>query len=302
MAKLFDDPHWPRASTLLRSDKDSNEFDVGVVGIPCNASITPGNCHLSPAAIRESLALFSPYDLAHEQDLSELSIQDFGDLEVKDRTLDEVREELTKWLNSLAKPNAALVLLGGDNSITRPGVHALGEPLEGIGLLTFDAHFDLRDLGHGYHNGNPVRALLEDGLPGQNILQVGIQSFANSKDYAKIARQEGMKMILADQIHEQPFAQTIDEIDRFFGPDIHTIYVDFDIDVLDRGWCPGAPGARPGGILPWQAKKFAFEVGRNPRVRALDLVELDPSLDQNRVTQLAAASILLSFLSGVSCR
>jgi len=302
MTKLFDDPNWPRASTLLRSHLEAEEFDIGIVGVPCNASITPGNCHLSPRAIRESLAYFSPFDLAHDHDLSELIIQDFGDLDVTDRCLDEVRESLTKWLESASTPASAWVFLGGDNSITRPGVHALGEPLEGVGLLTFDAHFDLRDLGNGMNNGNPVRALLEDGLPGQNILQVGIQSFANSRDYAKIARQEGMKMILADQIHEQNLDHTVVEIDRFFGPDIHTIYVDFDIDVLDRGWCPGAPGARPGGILPWQAKRLAFEVGRNPRVRALDIVELDPKLDINRTTQLAAASILLSFFAGVRCR
>ena len=38
----------------------------------------------------------------------------------------------------------ALFLLGGDNSITYPGVHGLGVALERCGLLTLDAHFDLR--------------------------------------------------------------------------------------------------------------------------------------------------------------
>ena len=35
-----------------------------------------------------------------------------------------------------------------------------------IGLITLDAHFDMRDLERGLGNGNPVRALIEDGLPG----------------------------------------------------------------------------------------------------------------------------------------
>jgi arginase family enzyme len=47
--------------------------------------------------------------------------------------------------------------------------------------ITLDAHFDMRDLDSGLSNGNPVRALLEDGLPGANIAQVGLASFANSR-------------------------------------------------------------------------------------------------------------------------
>jgi arginase family enzyme len=64
--------------------------------------------------------------------------------------------------------------------VTRPGVLGLGDTLAEIGLITLDAHFDMRDTGEGLSNGNPVRALIEDGLPGANIAQVGLASFANS--------------------------------------------------------------------------------------------------------------------------
>ena len=53
-------------------------------------------------------------------------------------------------------------------------------PLDKVGLITLDAHFDMRDSSEGLSNGNPVRALIEDGLPGANIAQVGLASFANS--------------------------------------------------------------------------------------------------------------------------
>ena len=52
--------------------------------------------------------------------------------------------------------------------------------LEMIGLITLDAHFDMRDTAQGLGNGNPVRALREDGLPGKNIAQIGLAPFANS--------------------------------------------------------------------------------------------------------------------------
>src|SRR5690606_16879292 len=74
---------------------------------------------------------------------------------------------------------ALTVLVGGNNAITRPGVHGLG--LERVGLLTLDAHFDLRDTDQGLTNGNPVRSLLEDGLDGRRISQIGLASFANTR-------------------------------------------------------------------------------------------------------------------------
>ncbi len=60
------------------------------------------------------------------------------------------------------------LLVGGNKQVTRPGVHALGLPLDKVGLITLDAHFDMRGTAQGLGNGNPVRALREDGLPGKN--------------------------------------------------------------------------------------------------------------------------------------
>ena len=53
--------------------------------------------------------------------------------------------------------------------------------LDEVGLITLDAHLDMRDLADGLGNGNPVRALIDDGLPGANIAQVGLAPFANSR-------------------------------------------------------------------------------------------------------------------------
>jgi len=53
-----------------------------------------------------------------------------------------------------------------------PVVH---REIEEIGLVTLDAHFDMRDTDQGLSNGNPVRVLFEDGLPGANIAQVGLE-------------------------------------------------------------------------------------------------------------------------------
>ncbi|MFN8059782.1 MAG: arginase family protein [Vicinamibacterales bacterium] len=71
-----------------------------------------------------------------------------------------------------------------------------------------------------------------------------------------------------------------------------------DIDVLDRTFVPATPGSRPGGLAPWQLRAAARLCGRHPKVRAADLVEIDPEEDISDRTTLAAAT-LLSFAAGV---
>src|SRR5690606_11035244 len=71
-----------------------------------------------------------------------------------------------------------LVALGGDNAATVPVARAVwGSRIPAAGLVTLDAHHDLRD---GHSNGSPVRELIEAGLDGSRIVQVGIEPFANS--------------------------------------------------------------------------------------------------------------------------
>ena len=174
---MSEDKNWPRADAWLTSGEGS----LGVLGAPLRlGSITPGRCDLAPRAIREALHRFSTYDIETDRDLRDLPARDFGDLDLADSTPEQAFIPLSAAVAGALQNADALVLLGGDNSITRAGVHSLG-PLKSRGLLTLDAHLDLRDLDHGLTNGNPIRALLADGMPGQNIVQIGVQSFANSK-------------------------------------------------------------------------------------------------------------------------
>ena len=54
------------------------------------------------------------------------------------------------------------LLVGGNNAATRPGLHALGLPLAKVGLITLDAHFDMRETDQGLRNGNPGMVIASD--------------------------------------------------------------------------------------------------------------------------------------------
>lgn len=302
--QVFEDPYWPRASAWLAEKREGeNDGLIAVIGAPVRrGSITAGRCDLAPQAVRTILRKFSCFDIEAEVDLRALGVSDLGDLPLAEATLEEAFAPISAAVRHARKDADAVVILGGDNGVTRPGVHGIADSLASSGLLTFDAHFDLRDLSNGLTNGNPVRALLADGLPGTNVVQIGIQGFANSQAYAQVARDAGITGITMNQVRARGIEAVVKEALALLSQHVEAIYVDFDIDVLDRAFAPACPGARPGGLMPWELHRAAYLCGTHPKVRAIDLVEVDPTQDVADVTVLATGACLLSFASGLVTR
>ncbi len=143
---------------------------------------------------------------------------------------------------------------------------------------------------------------MADGLPGRNIVQIGIQPFANSQAYAQVANDAGIGVVTMSQIRAHGVERLLTEsLDDLSGRVEH-IYVDLDIDSLDRIFAPATPGSRPGGLTPYELRRVAWFCGAHPKVRAIDLVEVDPTQDVASVTAMATASCLLSFASGLLAR
>lgn len=296
------DPRWGRASDWLAGEHDVEPVGrLAVLGAPVRlGSITPGRCDLAPGAVRAALHRYSTYDVEANVDLDRLAATDLGDLDVEEATPDEALEPIADGLRRSLEGAEAAVLLGGNNSITRPGCHGVG--LEDVGLLTLDAHLDLRDLEGGLTNGNPVRALLADGLAGDRIVQIGIQAFANSAPYLNVAQEAGIHVITADAARARRVDTVVSHGLEHLAARAETIYVDLDLDVLDRVHAPAAPGSRPGGLTPTEVRLAAWVCGLHPKVRVLDLVEIDPMHDVADATALAAASFFLSFAAGLVAR
>ena len=284
------------------------------VAVPMRlGSISGGRFDLAPQAIRDALDRFVAHGPSEPDRLMELgvAIEVPGPMdEVASMTpadaFDRIRRSIAVGTEDMGRVQAdrAVVVLGGDNSITRPGVHAMTPDavFDRVGLLTLDAHHDLRPLEGGLTNGNPIRALLEDGLPGWNVVQVGINPMANSPTLAAAAEQARIEVITATEARERGTARVVADALERLARRVDAIYVDLDIDVLDRAFAPACPGARPGGLTPAEVQAAAELCGRHPKVRAIDVVEVDPDRDVGGITVLAAASFVLAFASGLAAR
>jgi formiminoglutamase len=298
------DPLWPRASDWLASGGARGGRRLAVVGVPLSrTSISPSGAHTTPSAVRAALSRFSTFHAGLDVDLERLAVRDHGDLDVADATTTDALDRVGRaLLRAGLAPGAAelVVLLGGDNAVTRPALRSL-LPVGTSGLLTLDAHHDVRGFHAGATNGTPVRGLLEDGLPGHHVVQVGIGHLTNSRAYRDWCEDRGIHLVGADQARGRVGQVVREQLDRL-AQTCTDLYVDLDVDVVDRSFAPGCPGARPGGLQPWELLEAAVEAGRHPAVRAVDVVEVDAAADPTGVTVDLAALCLLSVAAGLAAR
>ena len=293
------DPRWPRAGDLFVSGTELSA-DLTLVGVPAwRTSISPTGANATPAAVREALLRYSTYSTEHEIDLASLRLVDAGDIEDPDGPAGEKRV-ITRLANS-RQHHGFLVALGGDNSITYSvALGVWGEKISQAGLITLDAHHDLRD---GESNGSPVRRLIEAGLSGTRVVQIGIADYSNSPEYAARARDFGITVISRASLRTRSMATVLAEALAIAGAAGGPIHVDLDVDVCDRAVVPACPAAAPGGISADELRQVAYLAGADTRVTSLDVTEIDATIDtpDARTVRLGAL-LVLETAAGVGSR
>src|SRR5687768_7014018 len=274
---------------------------IGLLGVPLAAgSVTPGACDQAPGLLRRILKRIGRYDVTIEHELS-TQIADRGDLALRGKSIEQATGPIREALAASAEAHALTLLVGGNNAVTRPALLGLGGSLDEIGLITLDAHFDMRDTSEGLSNGNPVRALVEDGLPGANIAQVGIASFANTAAMHRDAEEAGNLVVTIGDVRREGIEQAISHaLDHVAHCD--ALVIDCDIDVIDRSQFPAAPGGRPGGMAAADFFAAVRKLASDPRVRVIDLTEWDPPLDPTDLSAPTAARWAAECIAGYEMR
>jgi formiminoglutamase len=278
------DPLWPRgivapAGRVGAQRRIEAASRVTLVGVPTHrTSISPTQAHLTPAAVREALQRYSLE--------TPLTFTDAGDL------TDPDADEAAAIAAVAALDTDLLIALGGDNAATVPtALGRWGSAIASAGLVTVDAHHDLRD---GVSNGSPVRRLLAAGLDGARVVQVGIEPFANSRAYAARAADAGVTVVLRDVLRHRPMADVMAEALELASGGGGPVHVDLDVDVCDRSVAPGCPASVPGGISAMELRDAARAAGAHAAVTSIDLVEVDSAADapDGRTVRLVALCVL----------
>ncbi|MGW9628564.1 arginase family protein [Microbacterium sp. NPDC055521] len=297
---LSHDELWPRAGSWPAARPEVSA-DAALIGIPTwRTSLSPTGAHATPAAIRDALSRYSATLMGRPVvDLNEaLRIVDAGDVHEPDG--DEGTERAVRRVRDLAEQTRLVIALGGDNSLTYPVARGAAAD----GLITLDAHFDLRD---GISNGSPVRRLIEDAPDGERIdpariVQIGIADFANSAAYARRAADWGIRVITLDEVREKGIRPVAAQALAIAGAGAR-IHLDVDVDVVDRAVAPGCPASVPGGLAAWELRALVRAIASDAKVVSADIAEVDATADADdaRTVRLAALCVL-ELLAGLASR
>lgn len=288
---------------------DWSGYDVAILGVPLSrSSISASAASENPDAMRRAWKYFTTYNLDHDVDLHDLRVVDLGDVRqhVTDiaRCHRNIREAMLQMRTN--HPQVMPVMMGGDHSITAMLIKGYKDahPAERIGILQLDTHFDLRDLGdNGPSNGTPIRNLIESGtIRATDVHNIGLHGFFNARSLKAYADETGVRYTTLREARKKGVEKTVREALEQLGQQVDTIYLTVDMDVLDSSYGPGVPASTPGGMHSDELFEAVHAAGLFHKVKAMDMVCLDPFKDRGEATVKTAVHVMLSFLTGYSQR
>ncbi|CAN5781856.1 formimidoylglutamase [soil metagenome] len=248
-----------------------------------------------PAAIRKALANLAVH--FPEERLGRL--YDAGDVLCTQGNLEGAQEQLAGKVQDLLANGFFPILLGGGHEIVYGHYAGLKRHLgeEGstrLGLVNFDAHFDLRSFTNGATSGTPFRQILAETPAFQGnfpYLCLGIQQASNTRALFETADAHRVQYVYAEQVRIQDLESLSQRLQAFIQP-LERLYVTVDLDVFAAAFAPGVSAPALSGIFPGIALHLLRELLASGKVLSLDVAELSPDLDQDSRTARLAASII----------
>ena len=220
------------------------------------------------------------------------------------------------YKSSLAvlEKDAFPLVLGGDHSLAAGSVAATADFLRrdgrSLGLIWVDAHADMNTpatSGSGNVHGMPLAALLgpepselsriggfSPKVLAQHTVLIGIRNLDEREK--QIVRDSGVHVFTMKDIDRSGIAVVAEQALQIAGTGTGGVHVSFDLDVCDPAIAPGVGTPVKGGLDYREAHMVMEIVADSGLLRALDLVEVNPILDDRNMTAILGAELASSAL------
>lgn len=287
-----DSTRWhQRIQTLV----EGSEPGLVLLGFACDEGVRRNHGRVGAAggslALRKALANLAWHRLAPAYDAGDVCCED-GDLEA-------AQARLGRKVCALLDAGHLPLVLGGGHEVAFGSWSGLAEHLSRkavprIGIVNFDAHFDLRDPAHVHSSGTPFAQIAEQsaarGWPFRYAC-LGVSRASNTR--ALFARAAELNVLVREdhEIRESTLDAIGAELDAF-AADCDALYLTIDIDVLPACEAPGvsAPAAR--GVRLELLEPLLERLNASGKLRLIDFAELNPEYDIDNRTAKAAARLI----------
>jgi formiminoglutamase len=227
-------------------------------------------------------------------------IIDVGNIVCDGEQLEAAQEEFSKLIAHCHQQGARTIAFGGGHEIAWAHFRGLAAQYPKIGIINFDAHFDLRvptdEIGT---SGTPFWQIhqycQQNGLP-FNYCCLGIQPAGNAQNLWDRASEWDVSYLTAEQMHQQNFSWQTCFLDDFILQQDY-LYLSLCLDVFAECYAPGVSAPQALGLAPWQAIPLLKYIVQTGKVVSFDIAELSPPLDLEQKTSRLAAATLAELLN-----
>ncbi|TDX50927.1 arginase [Orenia marismortui] len=290
---------------------------VKVLGVPSDFGANRRGVDMGPSAIRYAGLIDKLKELKIKvEDISDINIpitrSDISKCQ-KLKCLDEIVvscEALSNTVSEVVSDGYFPIVLGGDHSIAIGSVAGVSRVKESIGLIWIDAHGDFntqKTSNSGNIHGMPLSAIVGKGVDElvncggfspkvkeENTVLVGVRDLDEGEK--RLLKESKLTIFTMDDIDRKGMYQIMKEAIRISSKDVEGVHLSFDIDVLDPLEAPGVGTPVKGGISYREAHLALEMLSENEILTSLDLVEVNPILDQYNKTAELAVELILSAL------
>lgn len=242
-----------------------------------------------PQCLRQELAKLACH--------SPLSIFDVGDIAPRSE-LEQGQQQLAALLDYCHQRGFKTLALGGGHEIAWGHYQGLSQHYPRLGIINFDAHFDLRIPHQGSTSGTPFQQIAEYCQQKQRPFDyccLGIQPLANTESLFSLANKYKVSYLTAAQISQNSFAWQTAFLDDFML-NHEAIYLSVCLDVFAESFAPGVSAPQALGLTPWQVLPLLKYITQTGKVVSIDIAELSPSLDQGQKTARLGAALAAHLL------
>lgn len=295
---------------------------ISIIGIPMDFGQELRGVDMGPAAVRYTGLVSGLRALGHEVEDSGDIFVPVRDCEVEDipgktggknkkqyiQQIKKVCESVYSAGKKIVQGNRFPLFVGGDHSISIGTIASVTDD-QPCGLIWVDAHGDFntpQTSASGNIHGMPLAVLLGEGhkslvdvgRPGPkiqpgNVVMIGQRVLDPGEK--KRLKQSGITVFTMRDIDEQGISAVADKALMKLAH-LKRIHLTLDMDVMDPAVAPGVGTPVPGGLTYREAHLLMELIADSAKMTSMDLVEINPILDEANKTAGLAVELTLSAL------
>jgi len=294
---------------------------VRIIGVPMDLGASRRGVDMGPSALRVAGLQARIKQLGYQ-------VEDIGNIGVKQPEEMSYGEKRAKYLAEIAdackdlgvmvekslEENLVPIVLGGDHSIAAGSLSGVASHFKKkdkrIGLIWLDAHGDINtpeSSPSGNVHGMPLAAAMGYGaaelvellefkpkVEPQSISLVGIRDLDAAEK--KLAKKSGVHVFTMRDIDERGMREVMSDALKYAMDDTSGIAVSLDMDFVDPSDAPGVGTPVRGGVTYREAHLAMEMIADTEAMVSLEVVEINPVIDEHNRTALLGVELVLSAL------